>query len=458
MSESNNSSKVGRELMGLTLFTVFSFPFVLAVLALVRPAGIDATGTAALATQLVGAFGAWPTMLLAGGFAAVGGTLLLAGKELDIDVGRHMCGVLFSAIGLGVCLGVISPTLGGQFGANTGGVLAASIATWAGFAVGMAVLFSAVWLSWLRGSSSFSGNSKQKPTISDALSERDADGVSQAEARGLVPDPDTVAYMEQMWQGVGEAGGQIQSLPPSPYTEDVRVRGEVPEGAQPLNSDDDPSNSERTHEADADERDSSDAQNGAEFSPGEDLAAPEVGSSEDEEGDGGLDAGLNAGIEDRDPSDASLESSSKPSEPDPVEEREESVPAPGPTVSWEQPDLFEEPEEEEEEEEEEEAAELEEEEEEEEEEEPESLLTPTAPPPKDQLEPAELLHEAGALFLREGRVAVSLLQRRFSLDFDAACAVLDDLQEVGLIGPYKGGQKRDILLTSEEWDAQAASR
>jgi hypothetical protein len=132
MSKSNNSSNTGRDLMGLTLFTVFSFPFVLAVLALAQPAGIDATGTAALATQLVGAFGAWPTMLLAGGFAAVGATLLLAGKKLEIDVGRHLCGFLFSAIGLGVCLGVISPTLGGQFGANTGGVLAASIATWAG--------------------------------------------------------------------------------------------------------------------------------------------------------------------------------------------------------------------------------------------------------------------------------------------------------------------------------------
>ncbi len=55
-------------------------------------------------------------------------------------------------------------------------------------------------------------------------------------------------------------------------------------------------------------------------------------------------------------------------------------------------------------------------------------------------------------------MAVSLLQRGFSLDFDMACAVLDELQDAGLIGPYKGGQKRDILLTSEEWDAQAASR
>ena len=65
--------------------------------------------------------------------------------------------------------------------------------------------------------------------------------------------------------------------------------------------------------------------------------------------------------------------------------------------------------------------------------------------------------ESGNLFLEQGRVAVSLLQRRFSLEFDEACEVLDELQEVGLIGPYRGGQKRDILLSPEEWETLAAT-
>ena len=66
-----------------------------------------------------------------------------------------------------------------------------------------------------------------------------------------------------------------------------------------------------------------------------------------------------------------------------------------------------------------------------------------------------LLVSSGNLFLEEGRVAVSLLQRRFDLDFEQACDILDELQEAGLIGPYMGGQQRDILLTSEEWLAKA---
>ena len=69
----------------------------------------------------------------------------------------------------------------------------------------------------------------------------------------------------------------------------------------------------------------------------------------------------------------------------------------------------------------------------------------------------ELLAVSGQLFLDEGRVAVSLLQRRFDLDFQAACEVLDGLQEAGLIGPYKGGQQRDILLTQEEWQSKVAA-
>jgi DNA segregation ATPase FtsK/SpoIIIE-like protein len=44
-----------------------------------------------------------------------------------------------------------------------------------------------------------------------------------------------------------------------------------------------------------------------------------------------------------------------------------------------------------------------------------------------------------------------MLQRSFDLDFKEATALLDQLQEAGLIGPYLGGQKRDLLLTAEEW-------
>lgn len=76
------------------------------------------------------------------------------------------------------------------------------------------------------------------------------------------------------------------------------------------------------------------------------------------------------------------------------------------------------------------------------------VLTPIATADADR---RETLSAAGCLFVERGRVAVSMLQREFGMDFDAACKVLDDLQNLGLIGPYLGGQRRDILLTREQW-------
>ena len=69
----------------------------------------------------------------------------------------------------------------------------------------------------------------------------------------------------------------------------------------------------------------------------------------------------------------------------------------------------------------------------------------------------DLVFKCGLLFLKQNRVAVSMLQREFGLDFKQATAVLDQLQEQGLIGPYLGGQRRDILLTAEEWRARVGA-
>jgi len=63
----------------------------------------------------------------------------------------------------------------------------------------------------------------------------------------------------------------------------------------------------------------------------------------------------------------------------------------------------------------------------------------------------KLVYEAGCMILEQERVAVSMLERRFGLEFDQACRVLDELQQAGLIGPYMGGRTRDILLTREQW-------
>jgi hypothetical protein len=97
-------------------------------------------------------------------------------------------------------------------------------------------------------------------------------------------------------------------------------------------------------------------------------------------------------------------------------------------------------------------------------EEPEVMLQPQAAPAERahkslsvDPERAKLLVQAGNLFVERGRVAVSMLQREYGMDFDAACKVLDELQDLGLIGPYLGGQRRDILLTRDQWLEKAGA-
>ena len=87
-------------------------------------------------------------------------------------------------------------------------------------------------------------------------------------------------------------------------------------------------------------------------------------------------------------------------------------------------------------------------------------MLPIEPPRRDP-EPASersrLLAEIGCLLVERGRVAVSMLQKQYDMDFDEATRVLDELQELGLIGPYLGGQRRDILLTRDEWLEKVSS-
>lgn len=89
------------------------------------------------------------------------------------------------------------------------------------------------------------------------------------------------------------------------------------------------------------------------------------------------------------------------------------------------------------------------------EDEAEFVLEPRAGAPDPEPGWDSLVHEAGCLILDENRVAVSMLERRFRLDFDQACQVLDVLQNKGLIGPYMGGRTREILLTRDEWMSHA---
>jgi DNA segregation ATPase FtsK/SpoIIIE, S-DNA-T family len=64
----------------------------------------------------------------------------------------------------------------------------------------------------------------------------------------------------------------------------------------------------------------------------------------------------------------------------------------------------------------------------------------------------ELYAEAIEIVVREGRGSVSLLQRALGIGYGRAARLVDYMAEDGIVGNFNGGQAREVLFTTEQWD------
>ena len=64
----------------------------------------------------------------------------------------------------------------------------------------------------------------------------------------------------------------------------------------------------------------------------------------------------------------------------------------------------------------------------------------------------EYLYEAGLLCIEMGKASSSMLQRRFSIGFNRAARIIDQLTEMGAIGPANGAKPREILVDSSTFE------
>jgi S-DNA-T family DNA segregation ATPase FtsK/SpoIIIE len=64
----------------------------------------------------------------------------------------------------------------------------------------------------------------------------------------------------------------------------------------------------------------------------------------------------------------------------------------------------------------------------------------------------ELFIQAGQEIIQNQRGSVSLLQRKFGIGYGRASRIIDQLATVGLLGPFRDGKSREILLTMEEFN------
>ena len=73
-------------------------------------------------------------------------------------------------------------------------------------------------------------------------------------------------------------------------------------------------------------------------------------------------------------------------------------------------------------------------------------------PSADELAHDEMLPDAVEVILETKQASVSLLQRRLKLGYARAARIVDEMEELGIVGPFVGAKPRQILITKEQWE------
>ena len=63
----------------------------------------------------------------------------------------------------------------------------------------------------------------------------------------------------------------------------------------------------------------------------------------------------------------------------------------------------------------------------------------------------ELLPQAVDVIFESGQASVSMLQRRLKLGYSRAARIVDQMEEMGVVGPFEGSKPRQLLITRAQW-------
>ena len=58
-----------------------------------------------------------------------------------------------------------------------------------------------------------------------------------------------------------------------------------------------------------------------------------------------------------------------------------------------------------------------------------------------------MLDQAVEVVIDAGQASTSLLQRRCKLGYARAARIMDEMEQLGVIGPYQGAKPREVLIT-----------
>jgi len=63
----------------------------------------------------------------------------------------------------------------------------------------------------------------------------------------------------------------------------------------------------------------------------------------------------------------------------------------------------------------------------------------------------ELLPQAVDVIFETGQASVSMLQRRLKLGYSRAARIVDQMEQMGIVGPFEGSKPRTVLITKDKW-------
>jgi len=69
----------------------------------------------------------------------------------------------------------------------------------------------------------------------------------------------------------------------------------------------------------------------------------------------------------------------------------------------------------------------------------------------------DLIERGASLVIETGRASITMLQRKLQIRFAQASQLMDDLEKVGVVGPYRGSLAREIRMTADQWRQKQAS-
>lgn len=69
----------------------------------------------------------------------------------------------------------------------------------------------------------------------------------------------------------------------------------------------------------------------------------------------------------------------------------------------------------------------------------------------------EMLPQAVDVIFETKQASVSMLQRRLKLGYARAARIVDQMEEIGIVGPFEGSKPRQVLITKEQWDEMRAA-